>query len=249
MTLSPPVVDTSAWIRCFHPAPSAPARLVCFPHAGGSASYFFPVSRALSPQVEVLGVQYPGRQDRRHEPCVSDLISLAEMIVPQIEPWLDRPVAFFGHSLGASLAYEVARRLPPGTLTGLFVSGRGAPTRVRNEGMHLADDHRLIADLARMSGTDPAVLADEEILRTVLPALRADYQAAETYRYHPGPPLTCPITALIGNLDDQVSEPEARPWADRTTGPFTLRTFPGGHFYLNDHAPEIITLLRTHLAP
>ncbi|WP_425322692.1 thioesterase II family protein [Actinoplanes ianthinogenes] len=245
--MSPPMVDTSAWIRSFHPAPSAPARLVCFPHAGGSASYFFPVSRALSPDVEVLGVQYPGRQDRRHEPCVGDLISLAEMIVPQVEPWLDRPVAFFGHSMGASLAYEVARRLPGVELTGLFVSGRGAPTRVRDEGMHLADDRRLIADLARMSGTDAAVLADEEILRTVLPALRADYRAAETYRYQPGPPLSCPVTALIGDLDDQVSEPEARPWADRTTGPFALRVFSGGHFYLNDHAPKIIDLLRTHL--
>jgi surfactin synthase thioesterase subunit len=241
-------LDTGAWIRRFHPAPDAPARLVCFPHAGGSASYFFPVSRALAPRADVLGVQYPGRQDRRHEPCVGDLIELAEMIVPQLEPWLDRPVTFFGHSLGASLAFEVARRLPGADLRALFVSGRGAPTRPRDEGMHLVDDHRLVADLARMSGTDAAVLRDEEILRTVLPALRADYRAAETYRYQPGPPLTCPVTALIGDRDDQVTEPEARAWSDRTTGPFDLRVFPGGHFYLNEHAAAVIDVLRKQLS-
>ncbi|MEU3457848.1 alpha/beta fold hydrolase [Micromonospora sp. NPDC006766] len=247
MTLSPPALDTSAWIRRFHPAPDATARLVCFPHAGGSASYFFPVSRTLSPRFEVLGVQYPGRQDRRHEPCVGDLVELAELIVPQLEPWLDRPVAFFGHSLGASLAFEVARRLPDADLTHLFVSGRSAPTCPRDEGMHLVDDHRLVADLARMSGTDAAVLGDEEILRTVLPALRSDYRAAETYRYRPGPPLNCPITALIGDQDDQVSEAEAQPWAERTTGAFTLKVFPGGHFYLNDHSAAVLALIRQQL--
>jgi pyochelin biosynthesis protein PchC len=235
---------TSAWIRQFHPAPAAATRLVCFPHAGGSASYFFPVSRALSPDLDVLSVQYPGRQDRRHEPCVGDLATLADLIAPELEPWLDRPVTLFGHSMGATLAFEVARRLPGADLTALFVSGRGAPTCPRDERMHLADDHRLVADLGRMSGTAAAVLGEDEILRSILPALRSDYRAAETYRYRPGPPLSCPVTALIGDRDDQVTPAEAQPWADRTTGRFDLRVFDGGHFFLNDHVPEILTLLR-----
>ncbi|GAB2608863.1 thioesterase [Paractinoplanes abujensis] len=238
---------TSAWIRQFHTGRADSARLVCFPHAGGSASYYFAVSRALAPDVDVLAVQYPGRQDRRHEPCVTDLHVLADLVTEELTPYGDRPLTFFGHSMGASLAFEVARRLPV-PITGLFVSGRSAPTCPRDDRMHLADDHRLIDGLGRMSGTDAAVLGDEEILRLILPALRGDYQAAETYRYRPGPPLSCPVTALIGDRDDQVTEAEAKPWAERTTGPFHLHIFDGGHFYLNDHAPAVITLLRDHLA-
>ncbi|MDX3538892.1 alpha/beta fold hydrolase [Streptomyces sp. MB09-01] len=243
---------TSVWLRRFHPAEDAPVRLFCFPHAGGSASYYFPVSRALSPDADVLAVQYPGRQDRRHERCVDDLHELADRVVAELRPWCDRPVALFGHSLGASLAFEVARRMEAAgdpAPVALFASGRRAPSRPReNQLVHLAPDEQLLARIKGMNGTDPAVLADDELLRSVLPAIRGDYKAAETYRYRPGPALTSPVTVLTGDSDPEVTAEEAAAWADHTVGPFALHRFPGGHFYLNEHVAEVIALIRGGLA-
>ncbi|MFI6150877.1 thioesterase II family protein [Streptomyces sp. NPDC051109] len=238
---------TSAWVRRFHPADDAAARLVCFPHAGGSASYYFPVSRALSPALDVATVQYPGRQDRRLEPCVDDVRRMADVVAAELRPWCDRPVALFGHSLGATLAFEVALRLEAeGTrLVSLFASGRRAPSRHREkEFMHLADDDRLLATIKRMGGTDAAVLADDEVLRMALPAIRADYKAAETYRYRPGPQLECPVIVLNGESDPEVTAHEAEGWRDHTAADVAFHWYAGGHFYLNDHASEVISLIR-----
>lgn len=253
MTSTPTTTTRPAtpWLRRFHPAEQAPVRLFCLPHAGGSASYYFPVSRALSPAADVVAVQYPGRQDRRAEPCVDDVHRLADLITAEMLPWCDRPVALFGHSLGATLGFEVTLRLEAAGITPvtLFASGRRAPSRPReNEHVHLAPDAQLLSTIRRMSGTDPAVLADEELLRSVLPAIRADYRAAETYRYLPGPPLTCPIVVLNGTTDPEVTEEEATAWTTHTTSACTFHTYPGGHFYLNDHAAEVIQLIRESVA-
>ncbi|MGW2572262.1 thioesterase II family protein [Streptomyces sp. NPDC001537] len=241
---------TGAWVRRFHPAPEAPHRMVCFPHGGGSASFYFPVARALAPDVDVLAIQYPGRQDRRHEPCVDSVHGLADALVEELRDWFDRPVSFFGHSLGASVAYEVARRFEQRgqVLHHLFVSGRRAPSIVRDERVHLLDDEGLIEDITRLSGTDSRVLGDPHILRMVLPSIRADYRAAETYRPAPGPLLSCPLTALTGDDDPRVTLDEARAWAEHSAGPFDLKVFPGGHFYLNAQAPAVLSALRARLA-
>lgn len=206
--------SSGTWIRRYHPAPDARTRLICFPHAGGSATFFLPVSRAMSTGVDVLAVQYPGRQDRYAEPCVDDLRELADLVVEELHAWLDRPVTLFGHSLGATLAFEVALRLRERGVTplGLFASGRRAPSRHRDERTHLADDDGLVADLKQLSGTDPQILDDDEVLQMILPAIRSDYRAAETYRYVPGPKLDCPVVALVGDGDPRVSIDEARAW-------------------------------------
>ncbi|MFJ3090579.1 thioesterase II family protein [Streptomyces sp. NPDC086838] len=241
----------TSWLRRFHPAEQAPVRLFCLPHAGGSASYYFPVSRALAPAADVIAVQYPGRQDRRSEPCVDDVRRLADLVTAEMLPWCDRPVALFGHSLGATLGFEVALRLEAAGTTPrvLFASGRRAPSRPReNENVHLSPDAQLLTTIRRMSGTDPAVLADDELLRSILPAIRADYKAAETYRYEPSAPLTCPIEVLNGTEDPEVTTEEAKAWTTHTTASCTFHTYKGGHFYLNDHAPEVINLIRERLA-
>ena len=230
------------WIRCYHPSPHSGARLICFPHAGGSANYYFPLSQSLAPGIEVLAVQYPGRQDRRQEKLIDHVTELADSVFEALKPWLDGPAAFFGHSMGATVAFEVARRFqewagrPP---LRLLVSGRGAPSCDQNEAVHLRDNAGIVAELRRLGGTTQPFLDDEEWLDMILPAVRSDYKAIETYVYAPGPPLNCPITALTGDADPRVTIADVFAWAEHCTGNFEFRTFPGGHFYLQDRLPDV----------
>jgi pyochelin biosynthesis protein PchC len=234
--------DHRLWLRRFHPAPHSAHRLVCFPHAGGSATSYFPISAALSPPVEALSVQYPGRQDRRRDACFASIAEVADQLYDVIRFGVQAPLALFGHSMGAIAAFEVARRLEheAGIVpAALFVSGRRAPSVHRDENVHLRDDAGLVAELRALDGIDPRILADDEILQMVLPVIRSDYRAIETYRYRPGPPLTCPVTALVGREDPRAPLDEVNPWEDHTTGRFELRTFPGGHFYLEEHHRQV----------
>ena len=243
-------VDGELWCRRFHPAPTAAQRLVCFPHAGGSASFYFPLSAQLRDRAEVLAVQYPGRQDRRTEPCRTDLRSLADEVHRALRPWADRPLAFFGHSMGALVAFEVAGRFQAegAGIRHLFVSGRRGPALNRAETVHLRDDEGILDEVRAMSGTHQDVLADDELLRMALPALRGDYRAVETYRGDPGAVLDCPITALTGDADPRTPVAEARAWQAHTTAGFDLRVFPGGHFYLSGRPAELAAVLGGQLA-
>ncbi|MEU9291528.1 alpha/beta fold hydrolase [Streptomyces sp. NPDC048275] len=233
------------WVRRFHPAPGQPLRLVCLPHAGGAASFFFPFSAALASRADVLAIQYPGRQDRRHERLRTTVGELAEETHQALLPWADRPLVLFGHSMGAVIAFEVARMFqragaPP---LGLIVSGRRPPDVQRTERVHLLGDDGLLDEIRKLSGTDPGVLDDEEVLRMVVPAIRADYRAVENYRYRPdraGAALDCPLSVLTGEADPRVSVPQARDWAAFSSGPFAFRSFPGGHFYLTPQRDHVV---------
>ncbi|WP_424217648.1 thioesterase II family protein (plasmid) [Streptomyces sp. BI20] len=240
------------WFRRYHPRPDAEARLICLPHAGGSATAYHRLSALLPAGVEALSVQYPGRQDRRAEPCAATVTELADRLTPLLLPLADRPLILFGHSMGATLGYEIARRLEHGhgiLPRALYVSARRSPTSPRTETVHLLDDDGVIAEMRALSGTASAVLDDEELLRMALPAIRADYRAAETHEHTPGPPVSCPVHALTGTEDPKATVEEVRAWSEHTTGPFTLHTFPGGHFYLTDHWQTLAHLLTAQPAP
>lgn len=238
----------SPWIRVFHPSAQTRVRLVCFPHAGGSASWFHRMSATLAPDVEVLAVQYPGRQERRLEPSFADIAEAADRIAEELAPWRGGPLAFFGHSMGATIAYEVALRLERTGLQPvvLFASGRRAPSRVRNEHIHELPDSGLVAELKALSGTDSALLDDPDMLSLVLPTLRSDYRAAETYRHREGDRLDCPVFALTGSHDPRADVEGVDAWREHTRGAFDLRVFPGGHFYLND-SQDVVNLVRDRL--
>ncbi|KUO12338.1 thioesterase II family protein [Streptomyces sp. DSM 15324] len=241
------------WLRRYQSAVPGTPRLVCFPHAGGSATQYVPLSEALAPAVDTLAVQYPGHQDRYGEPCVEDLARLADDICAVLLRGPGSPLALFGHSMGAVLAWEVASRLErtagPGSVTHLFVSGRRAPSCARAENVHRLDDAALITRIRRLGGTPPALVANQQMLRLILPVLRSDYTAVETHRPDPALRLTCPLVALTGDRDPMVTLEEARRWTTHTTGPAELRVFSGGHFFPEDHLPEIAALISACLLP
>ncbi|MFD3487140.1 thioesterase II family protein [Streptomyces sp. NPDC058665] len=248
MTLAPS--ETKPWIRRFKPAPEAPTQLVCLPHAGGSAPFFLPVTKALSPETDVLAVQYPGRQDRRDEKGIPSIPKLADAVARELLEWADRPITLFGHSMGASVAFEVARRLRDTDVEvlGLIVSGRCSPRCRCITTRQLFSDENILDDVRRMSGTDAEVLGDDDVVRMIMPALRNDYAAVMSYRSEPGATVPYPVVALIGDSDPQVPVVDARGWADHTEADFQLHVFPGGHFYLNDQPAAVVGTVRQHIA-
>ncbi|MFJ3880947.1 thioesterase II family protein [Streptomyces sp. NPDC090077] len=245
----------SPWIRRFHPPAVRPGTalpvLVVLPHAGGSASFYFPFSRDLAAHAEVLTVQYPGRQERFGEPIPDTIAGLADGVERALEPWRGRPLVLFGHSMGAMVAYELARRLEAAgeTPRGLIVSGRRSPLITREEGdLHAQDDDTLLARVHSLSGTDPALLADPDFRALILPALRSDYRAVETWRHVPGAPLRTPVSVLGGESDPRASVAEAMAWRDVAGAGFGFRGFPGGHFYLVEQHAAVVRAVAEDLS-
>ncbi|MFI5993952.1 thioesterase II family protein [Streptomyces sp. NPDC051362] len=238
-------------IQRFHAGPEAETQLVCFPHAGGAASAYHPLSTLLGPAVETLAVQYPGRQDRHNDPWIFEIPRLVDQVVADLERWMvpGKKLALFGHSMGAVLAFEAARRLERSgrRLAGIFLSGRQAPTAPRppqeNPTLYSMDDTAMIREMRLLSGTPHEVLDDPDLVRLVLPILRADYKMLAAYTYEVGSKLECPIVALTGDSDPWVEIPGVRRWEDETSGPFDLHVFPGGHFYLQDQLPHVVHII------
>ncbi|MBU8860441.1 MULTISPECIES: alpha/beta fold hydrolase [unclassified Micromonospora] len=232
--------------RCLqrYAAPAAPAtRLVCFPHAGGGASGFRQWAGHLPGGVELLAVQYPGREERIAEPPATDLCRLASEVAHALARLDPAPTVLFGHSLGAAVAFETARRLPSPVL--LVVSGRQAPVDP-GRSVHLMSGDELWQDVARSGGTRKEVLDSDELRALLLPVLRADYRLSETYRPAPLPLLACPVLACSGDRDPEVDPAALDGWRAVTTGTFTARLFPGDHFYLvRQRGALIAEVLRT----
>jgi pyochelin biosynthetic protein PchC len=231
------------WFRRFTPPSAAPRlRLLCFPHAGGTANYFRPWVAALPADVELLAVRYPGREDRFQEPLVGSAAALADSIAEACGSLIGAPLAFFGHSMGATVAFETARRLTGHLeLQALFLSSRPAPGYEVRRGLAAASEAELIADLSELGGTDMEFIKHRDLLDLVLPVLRNDYGLVERYQLAPGAAkLDLPVTCYLGDAEKYVDEVGAGAWAGHTNGRFAMRSFPGGHFYLAQHTRELL---------
>ena len=243
--------DAGGWLRIYTERADAPQKLVVLPHGGGSASYYRSFAKSFPSSVEVAVVQYPGREDRIGEDPLITMASLVDELAPRLARYADRGTSMFGHSMGASVGYEVARRLERlwGLRIGLLVvSGRPGPVH-QEQGLKHRDDDVLWAELGRLGGTDSRMLESSVLREALLPVLRADYTLVETYSATFGPELTVPIAACGGQDDPEVEPWKLKSWAEVTTGPFSSRTFPGEHFYLtSDAMNDVVRWVSDHLA-
>jgi medium-chain acyl-[acyl-carrier-protein] hydrolase len=203
----------------------------------------------LEGKADVWAVQYPGRENRLSEPPIRSVELLSGQLAEAIRAENDKPVVFFGHSLGSLVAFETARALRGLQTAGpihLFVSGREGPnTNDPEPPMHRLPDGELISELNRRygNGIPAAVLAEPSLLRVFLPVLRADLEMNETYRYVTGEPLTCPISAFGGRRDRKVGEVGLGGWRQETRGFFSMRMFEGDHFFVSQKRPQVIAAI------
>lgn len=233
----------TGWLVADRAKPGAAGRLYVFPHAGGTASSFRSWPGMAGDRLEVVRVQYPGREGRFREAAYRRVDSLAAPIADEVAAADVRPYALLGHSMGALVALEVAHRLvaigdPPDRLV---VSAALPPHRLgpRRRYSELPAGE-LLGLLCAIDGSGAHLLADPDVADALLPTVRADLAAVETYRYRRRPPLPCPITALYGTDDLPIHEDQLAAWADLTAGGFDSHDFPGGHFFLWAAAGDVI---------
>ncbi len=241
---------TNPRLSYYRPNPQARLRLFCFPYAGGGASIFRSWPNDLPDWIEVYPIQLPGREN-----CIRD--APFRRLLPLIDELTDRclslvsekPFAFFGHSMGALIGFELTRRLRQRSMPQpihLFVSGARAP-QIHNPRppIHNLPDDQFKEAVRDFNGTPEAILQHEELMQILLPCLRADFEVYETYIYQPEPPLSIPISVFGGWQDKKISSHELEAWRSQTSGAYSMRMFPGDHFFLNSaHEPLLQNISR-----
>jgi surfactin synthase thioesterase subunit len=245
------VSASTPWLVLRPGAPPSPrpVRLYCFPYAGGHAGVFMPWQAGLDPDIEVCAVQMPGRSSRLREPAMTTIPELVESVAEVIARHGDeRPFAFFGHSLGALVAFEIARYnarhgLPQPSR--LLVSGCEAPAhRGEPRNLHLLDDDALLDRIKSFNGTPPEVLANRELSALILSVMRTDFALEPGYFYEPGPKLEIPVTALAGTEDRHGRWQDVDRWSEETCAEFRLHWFQGDHFFLNSRQDAVIACVK-----
>lgn len=239
-------MKTSPWLVPTRPNPTAALRLFCFAYAGGGASVYSSWARALPASVEILSVQLPGREGRFHEAPLTSLPEVMDGVAQAIGDNLDKPYMLFGHSLGALIAFELARRFVAHARPlpmGLVVSGKRAPqTPSRRRPLARLPDAEFIREIADYKGTPASILENRELMELILPRLRADATLFDDYRYRSNGPLPCPIIAFGGKEDPHVNSEELLGWSE-LTDTFSYRTFDGDHFFIHSHHDAVMRAL------
>ena len=251
--MATPAKAGDPWIVRPRPTPSAGVRLFCFPYAGLGVSVFRPWPAFLPQNIELVLMQPPGRESRWGEKPFLGVPALADAATTAMLPYLDVPFAFFGHSLGALVAFEVVRRLRRGGQpqpSHLFASAHRAPQlpNPHPELRGLPDREFIDQICSQYGGIPKAVLDAPELVELMLPCLRADFTVFETYRYSDDAPLGCSLTAFGGTSDRRVSEPEVAAWRTQTTGEFRFQMFDGGHFFFQDRRDDVLNSVKRDLA-
>lgn len=227
--------------------PSSPFRLFCLPYAGGGASLYRNWHDWLAPGIEVVAVELPGRGMHIGEPAVDRMDVLVDRLLPAMRPLLDRPFAFFGHSMGALIAFELSRRLAAGggpEPQHLVVSGMGAPHIDYGVApIHDLPDREFVEALRTLNGTPPDVLANDGLVDCFLEILRADFRLGETYRCDRIVPLRHPITAFGGVHDTGFRREDLEAWQHHTSSRCVVRWLPGDHFFIREHEHLIAAAL------
>lgn len=217
-------------------------RLYIFPHAGGSADYYLPFAKAFTGGTKCVAVQYPGKRAGRDLSQYTSIPELADrtsvMLKPEEAP--AGQIAFFGHSMGALLAFELALRFEAAgnPLAALFLSASAAPGRMRHGAELKGSDRELLSLVSDVTGANPEFLNDEQFAATVLPTLRG-LKAVASYDSPPEARVSSPIYALMADNDELATTELVAPWEQRTTSDFELTVFPGDHFYINSNLPQL----------
>ncbi|WP_329034363.1 alpha/beta fold hydrolase [Streptomyces sp. NBC_00178] len=240
------------WITRPRPRTAPAVRLFCLPYAGGAASAYARWPASFGADVEVCGIEPPGRQSRFGEQPFTRMDLLVDALATAIEPELGLPYALFGHSMGSLVAFELARELRRRGITGprvLFVSGGTAPqSRQAGPRVHDRTDAIVIDRMRSLGGLSEEILAETELLKLLLPTIRADFELLDTYAYRPGPPLACPVVAFSGTEDQAVPASRVEPWREQTSAAFTHHALPGGHFFLRSAQESLLRMVRASLA-
>lgn len=238
-------MSRNSWIRTFHAKSDARARLVCFPHAGGPAMAFTALSAALPADVELLAVQYPGRQDRASEPFADDVTALAEGVVDALAAFDDRPLFLLGHSFGAIVAFETARLLRGRTApAGLFASAAWPPSadwRAHVGGEQT--DEEIVRQIRSLGGVPQVLLDDPEMVGEMIRLLRGDGAALARYRADENATVAAPLTVLVARDDPKNTVEQMANWERHTTGAYRIELLPGDHFALIQPEPAVVPLL------
>ena len=228
---------SGAWLQIPIPKPNATIRLLCLPHAGGTAALYRPWAKLLPDSIELVLVCLPGREQRCNEVMPADMHTLICLLTKAVTPILDRPWAVFGHSMGATVAHELILSLQNLNMScpvHLFVSAREAPQFQKGGNIHQLDDDSLCQQLIQLGGTAPELLEIPELRDLLLPAIRQDYRLIETSKVTSDQLLACPITAMVGHDDPELNPDDARGWRQWTCREFHLYEYAGDHFYLSD---------------
>lgn len=246
-------LSSSPWFPGACHRSTARLRLFCLPYAGGSASIFRTWAAHLPETVDVCPVQLPGRGARLQEAPFEQFSSLVGAVATAIAPYLDMPFAFFGHSLGGLVAFEIIHRIRVEHLrlpVHLIVSGCTAPRLgIRRRVLSTQPEQELVKELRYLNGTPSTLLENGEFLALTLPSLRADFALYESYRYTPRAPLECPITGFGGMQDREADRQQLEPWGEETRSEFSLHLLRGDHFFLHSAETTLLALITRHLYP